>query len=148
LIVTRKVILLAVCSAFAWAQEAAKPSPSPQPAPQQTTPAPQPPAEDNPPEEDENEKPQVYSFNPIEAEHDIKIGTFYMHKGSYRAAAKRFEEATKWNPGMAEAYFHLGEAREKLKEKDAARAAFAKVVQLAPDSKEGHDAKKKLTGKL
>jgi tetratricopeptide (TPR) repeat protein len=148
LIVTRKVILFAVCGVFAWAQEAAKPSPVQQTPPQQAAPSPQPPAEDNPPEEDEGEKPQVYSFNPIEAEHDIKIGAFYMHKGSYRAAAKRFEEATKWNPGMAEAYFHLGEAREKLKEKDAARTAYAKVVQLAPDSKEGHDAKKKLAGKL
>ena len=145
---TRKLILLAVCSALGCAQETAKPNPPEQAPPPQVAPAPQPPAEDNPPEEDEGEKPQVYSFNPIEAEHDIKIGTFYMHKGSYRAAAKRFTEATKWNPGLAEAYFHLGEAREKLKEKDAARAAYTKVVQLAPDSKEGKDAKKKLSGKL
>jgi tetratricopeptide (TPR) repeat protein len=148
LIVTRKLILLAVCGAFACAQEPAKPNPPEQAPPQQATPTPQPPAEDNPPEEDEGEKPQVYSFNPIEAEHDIKIGTFYMHKGSYRAAAKRFTEATKWNPGLAEAYFHLGEARENLKEKDAARAAYAKAAQLGPDSKEGREAKKKLSGKL
>jgi len=103
---------------------------------------------DNPPEEDETEKPTVYSFNPIQAEQEMKVGNFYMHKGSYRAAANRYEEASRWNPGLTEAYFRLAEAREKLKEPDAARKAFTRVVQLAPDSKLGKEAKHKLAGKL
>lgn len=134
---------------------AQQPTPPPPPPPEETKPqearppqSAQPPSEDNPPEEDDNEKPKVYTFNPIQAESEIKVGIFYMHKGSVRAAAKRFDEATKWNPNSAEAFYRLGEAREKLKEKDAARAAYQKVVLLSPDSKEGHDAKKKLAGKL
>jgi tetratricopeptide (TPR) repeat protein len=125
----------------------------PPPPPEQTKPPeakpPQsePPSEDNPPEEDDNEKPKVYTFNPIQAESEIKVGIFYMHKSSWRAAAKRFDEATRWNPNSAEAFFRLGEAREKLKEKDTARAAYQKVVLLSPDSKEGKEAKKKLSGK-
>lgn len=130
-------------------QTAPPPPPPPETKPQEKQPqTAQPPSEDNPPEEDDNEKPKVYTFNPIQAENEIKVGIFYMHKGSLRAAAKRFDEATKWNPNSAEAFLRLGEARERLKEKDAARAAYQKAVLLSPDSKEGRDAKKKLAGKL
>jgi tetratricopeptide (TPR) repeat protein len=114
------------------------------PPPEKAAPSPQASDEDNPPEEDEGEKPKVYSFNPIQAKNEITVGNFYWNKGSYRAAAKRYEEASRWNPGMVEAFFKLGEAREKLKQKDAARAAFTRVIQLAPDSKEGREAKRKL----
>lgn len=128
-------------------QQTPPPPPPEESKAQQQKPA-EPPSEDNPPEEDDNEKPKVYTFNPLQAENEIKVGQFYMHKGSFRAAAKRFDEATKWNPNSAEAFFRLGEAKEKLKEKDAARTAYQKVVLLSPDSKEGHEAKKKLAGKL
>lgn len=145
---TGLLFLFALDPSWARAQRPAPPPP-PETKPQEK-PAPtvQPPSEDNPPEEDDNEKPKVYTFNPIQAENEIKVGIFYMHKGSLRAAAKRFDEATKWNPNSAEAFFHAGEAREKLGERDAARSAFQKVVLLSPDSKEGREAKKKLTGKL
>jgi len=65
----------------------------------------------------------------------------------YRAALGRFQDATRYNPNSAEAFFHLGEAEEKLKHRDAARAAFEKVMRLAPDSKLAHEAKKKLSDK-
>jgi tetratricopeptide (TPR) repeat protein len=120
----------------------------PPPPPEKAAPSPQADDENNPPEEDEGEKPKVYSFNPIQAKNEIDAGNVYWHKGKYRGAARRYEEATRWNPGMAEAFFRLGEAREKLNEKDAARAAYARVVQVAPDSKWGRDAKHKLAGKL
>ena len=70
-----------------------------------------------------------------------------MHKGTvsgYRAALGRYERATKFNPSSAEAFFKVGEAEEKLKNKDAAKVAFQKVIQLAPDSKLAREAKKKL----
>jgi tetratricopeptide (TPR) repeat protein len=147
LIVTRSV--LPVIFALLLLPAGASPQQVPPPPPPEKAPAsPQAPDEDNPPEEDEGEKPKVYSFNPIQAKNEIDAGNVYWHKGSYRGAARRYEEATKWNPGMAEAFFRLGEAREKLKEKDAARAAFTRVVQLAADSKWGHEAKRKLAGKL
>jgi tetratricopeptide (TPR) repeat protein len=110
----------------------------------------QPPEEDNPPEEDASVAPKVYPLNPLESERNIKVGNFYMRQRTlrgYRAAAGRFEDATRYNPSSAEAFFRLGEAQEKLKNKDAARAAFQKVLQLAPDSKFAHDAKKKLGSK-
>ncbi len=107
----------------------------------------QPPEENLPPEEDEAVKPKIYPLDPLEAERNIRVGNFYMHRGrgnDYRAAAGRFEDATKYNPNNPEAFFKLGEAEEKLKHKERARSAFMKVTQIAPDSKLGKEAKKKL----
>lgn len=112
-------------------------------APQQA-----PPKEQAPPEEDETlQKPKEYSFNPLQAEKELRIGNFYFKKGSYKAAANRFREAAKWNPGYAEAYMRLGDAEEKLKDKKAARQAYAKFVELAPEDKRAEAIKKKLGGK-
>ncbi|MFL6416199.1 MAG: tetratricopeptide repeat protein, partial [Bryobacteraceae bacterium] len=69
------------------------------------------------------------------------------HKGKYRAAAGRYSRATKYNPNSPEAFFKLGEAEAKLKNTDAARQAFRKVMALAPDSKLASEAKKKLGSK-
>jgi tetratricopeptide (TPR) repeat protein len=109
-----------------------------------------PPDETLPPEEDESVAPKVYPLNPLESDRCVKVGNFYMHKGTaqgYRAALSRYEEATKYNPSSPEAFFKIGEAHEKLKNNDAAKAAFQKVIQLAPDSKFAHEAKKKLSAK-
>ena len=100
--------------------------------------------EEVPPEEDEGLAPKVYTFNPLQADKEIRIGGFYFKKGSYKAAARRFEEATKWNPGLADAYLKWGEALEKLRNKPGAREAYTKFVELAPDDKRAPEIKKKL----
>lgn len=105
------------------------------------------PDESDPPEEDEAAKPKTYSFDPLEAERNIKVGQFYMRQHSdrgYRAAAGRFEDATKYNPKNAEAFFLLGTAEEKLRHKDRAEAAFRKVVELSPGTKLAKEAERKL----
>jgi len=107
----------------------------------------QPPDESEPPEEDESVAPEKFVLNPLESERNVKVGNFYMRKGTnagYRAALARFERATRFNPNNAEAFFKVGEAEEKLKNKDAAKAAFERVIQIAPDSKFAHEAKKKI----
>ncbi len=98
-----------------------------------------------PPEEDVN--PQAvreYTFNPLQASKEIRVGNYYFKKGSYRAAAKRFEEAVKWDPNAAEAYLRLGDTRIKLGDSTAARAAYEKYLEIAPDSKESNSIRKKL----
>lgn len=119
------------------AQES-KPKTPPQPKQQQ---------EQEPPEEDESFKPREYGFNPLKAQQDISIGNQYFKKHNYRAAFSRYEEATKWNPNLAEAYLRLGEAAEKLKDKAAAKQAYQKYIELAPDSKEAEQLKKTWGGK-
>jgi len=102
------------------------------------------PDEEQPPEEDESIAPEKYTLNPLESERNIKVGNYYWHKGKYRAAAGRYERAAKYNPSSAEAFFKLGEAQDKLKNKEAARVAYERVTKIAPDSKLAQEAKKKL----
>jgi tetratricopeptide (TPR) repeat protein len=114
----------------------------------QKTASPPPPAqEQEPPEEDENLKPKEYGFNPLQAAQDLKIGQFYYKKGNFKAAVRRFTDATRWDPNLAEAFLRLGETEERLKDKKAAEAAYAKYLELAPESKEAATLRKKLGGK-
>ena len=100
--------------------------------------------EQAPPEEDEAEKPKEYSFNPLQAEKELRIGNFYFHKGSYKAAAQRYREATRWNGNLAEAYFRLGEAEEKQKDWKLAREAYEKFLELAAEDKRSPEIRKKV----
>lgn len=126
--------LLALLSAgAALPQRAKKPPPAAQPG--------------EPPEEDESLIPKEYSFNPLQATKEIKVGNYYFKKGNFRAASMRFEEATKWNAKEAEAWLRLGDAREKLKDKKGAREAWQKYVELGADAKLVDEVKKKLARK-
>ena len=108
-----------------------------------------PPAQEEqaPPEEDEGLKPKTYSFNPLQAQKEIQIGSYYWKKGRFKAAAGRFREATHWNQTNAEAWLRLAEAEEKLKDAKAAREAYEKYVALAPDAKNADAIRKKLARK-
>lgn len=100
-----------------------------------------------PPEEDETLAVKEYSFNPLQAEKELRVGNFYFKKGSYRAAALRFREATRWNPRFAEAWLRLGEAQEKLGDAKAAREAYEKFLELAPRHKRADEVRRKLESK-
>ena len=97
-----------------------------------------------PPEEDASAKPKEYSFNPLQAEKEMQTGKFYLHRGKYRPAAERFREAARWNPTLAEAWEWLGEAEEKGHDKKAAREAYSKYLEMAPDAKDAKEIKKKI----
>ena len=107
-------------------------------------PAPQPPIEQEPPEEDANLKPKEYSFNPLQAKKELQVGEEYWKKRSYKAAAGRFREATRWNPNLAEAWLRLGEAEEKRKNPKDAKEAYAKYLELQPDAKDAAEIRKKI----
>ena len=133
-------ILVVLLAATSWAQDdkgLKKSRPAEQAKPE----------EQEPPEEDDSLKPKEYSFNPLEAERDLKVGNYYFKKGNYKAAASRFREATRWNPTFAEAFLRLGDSEEKLKNKPGAQEAYAKYLELAPDAKDAEGVKKKLAGK-
>lgn len=88
--------------------------------------------------------PTEYVFNPLQASKELKIGDFYTKKGSHKAAAGRYLEATRWNPSLAEAWRKLGEAREKLNDKKGAAEAYKKFLDLAPDDASASDIRKRL----
>jgi tetratricopeptide (TPR) repeat protein len=117
-----------------------------QASPQQT-PAPPKPSEEQvqlPPEEDKSQIPKQYSFNPLQSKKEVTVGEFYFKKGDFKAAARRFDEATKWNDGNAEAWLRLGETGERTKDLKAAAEAYEKYLQLAPDTKNASDVRKRL----
>ena len=108
---------------------------------------PQPPVgskEVDPPEEDKSVAPTEYSFNPLQAEKDLKVGNYYWKQGKFRAAEARFREATRWNENYGEAWLRLGEAEEKLKDPKAARDAYTKYLQVAADAKNAAEIRKRL----
>jgi tetratricopeptide (TPR) repeat protein len=140
------IALLAVCLASLYAQDAKEQPQSAQPKGELKRE--RPPAAKGepqaPPEEDEAVAPTVYSFNPLQAEKDMRVGDYYLKQGSFRAAAGRYREATRWNAGSGEAWKRLGEASEKLRDLPSAREAYAKYLSLAPDAKDASRIKKKL----
>ena len=97
-----------------------------------------------PPEEDAGAVPKTYSFNPLQSKKEVTVGEFYLKKGDARAAAGRFREATKWNDGNADAWLRLAEAQEKNKDLKAAREAYEKYLQVAPDAKNASEVRKRI----
>ena len=107
-------------------------------------------------EEDEDLVQETeYAFNPVQAAKEFRIGNFYWKKGSFRAAAGRYEEATLWDPDFADAYWKLAEAHERIAEKEfvekdkqlalvAARSAYEKYIELKPKSKQAKKARQRL----
>lgn len=101
-----------------------------------------------PPEEDVTLQPkEEYVLNPLQAAKELRIGNFYFKKGSYKAAMRRFEEATKWDPNSAESWYRLGEAQNKLGNQKEGREAWAKYLQLEPEGKHADSVKKRLNQK-
>jgi len=136
--VVRKVAIGFLLTGILFAQD------DPQLKKRSDQPKPQQQQDQEPPEEDESIAPKTYSFNPLEAEKDLKVGLYYFKKGNYKASTSRFREATLWNPTYAEAFLRLGESEEKLKDKKAADEAYTKYLALAPDAKDAESIKKKL----
>jgi tetratricopeptide (TPR) repeat protein len=100
------------------------------------------PGDESLPEEDESERKTEYTYNPLQAQHELNVGNFYFRNKKYNSALGRYSEATKWNPGWPEAYLKLGETEAKLHQNDAAKKSLDKVIQLSPDSKEARQARK------
>ena len=138
----RSLILAAVAVNAVFGQQQ-PPKPVPPPPAGASKPQ-QDPVEVEPPEEDEALKPKEYSFNPLEAQRDLRTGEYYFKKGNFKAAAKRFEEATMYDPNFADAFLRLGDARGKLHDKKGAKTAYQKYIELKPDSKLATSVKKKI----
>jgi tetratricopeptide (TPR) repeat protein len=115
------------------------------PLPAQQKQAPSKQAEEEPPEEDESFKPKEYTLNPLESERNVTAGNFYFKKGNYKAASRRYMEATRWDPSAAAAFLKLAESDEKMRDRDGARDAYTKYLALVPDAKNAAEIKKKIT---
>jgi tetratricopeptide (TPR) repeat protein len=98
-----------------------------------------------PPEEDKALAASTeYSFNPLQSVKDVNVGNQYFKNHKYRAAELRYTSATRWNDGNAEAWLHLGEVEERLRDADKAKAAYQKYLDLAATDKHAAEIRKKL----
>ena len=107
-------------------------------------PGPKPGAVAAPPEEDTSIAVTEYSFNPLQSEKEISVGNQYYKLGNYRAAQRRFQEATKWNDGNSHAWLRLGEAAEKTKDRQIAKEAYAKFLKIEPEAKNAPEIRKRV----
>src|SRR5581483_5185251 len=123
-------------------QDTAKPQDKKQPELKRDRTPPTSDKEEVPPEEDTSLTRDDYSFNPLQSQRDVIVGDEYRKKGNFKAAANRYRTATMRNEGNSDAWLKLAEARQKLKDKDGAREAYSKFLELAPDSKKAEEVRK------
>ena len=94
--------------------------------------------------EDDPDRPKEYSYNPFQAEKEVEVGNYYMRKGSYTAAVKRYQEALKWKPNWALPYLKMGQAFEKKNDPVHAAEALRKYLELTPNAKKAKALRKQI----
>jgi tetratricopeptide (TPR) repeat protein len=79
------------------------------------------------------------TYDPVSAEEDVEVGTFYMHKGDYDAAISRFQDAIRLRSNFAKPRLLAAEAYEKKGDKAGAVKCYKDYLQAFPHAS---DAKK------
>jgi tetratricopeptide (TPR) repeat protein len=88
--------------------------------------------------------PDQPTWDPLRAEKDMQVGTYYMHKGDLDAAMDRFEDATLAKPGYALPFRYLGEAQEKKGMKKKAIQSYKRYLDLYPKAEDKDKIQKKI----
>ena len=84
------------------------------------------------------------TWDPLRAEKDMQVGTYYMHKGDIDAAIDRFEDATLAKPGYAIPFRLLGEAQEKKGMKKKAIKSYQRYLDLYPKAEDKDKIQKRI----
>jgi tetratricopeptide (TPR) repeat protein len=106
-------------------------------------PASQPPTV-SPPAKPSAAKPDAGAYDPVTAEDDIEVGTFYMHKGDIDAAISRFQDAIRARSNFAKPRLLLAEAYERKNDKTTAVKYYKEYLQVYPKAPDA----KKIQGKI
>ena len=89
------------------------------------------------------------NYNPLPAENDVEVATFYVRKGDPDAAIPRLEEAIKLKPDYAKPRLMLGDIYEKKGDKQNAvkyYSDYLRVYPHAPDAKKIRQKIAKMSG--
>jgi Tfp pilus assembly protein PilF len=84
------------------------------------------------------------NYNPLPAEKDVEVGTFYMHKGDLDAAIGRFEDAIEQKPNYARPRLLLAEIYEKKKEITSAIKYYKEYLEVYPHASDAKRIQKKI----
>ena len=137
-------LLLAALAPLFAQDQTIPPTPPPKPQLEERTPPKTSGKQAVPAEEDKSFLKDEHSFNPLQSQKSIEAGDHYMRNGKLQGAAWRYQDATMWNDGNAEAWEKWGQAEEKLKDMKAAKDAYAKYLELSPNAKDAAAIRKKL----
>ena len=85
-----------------------------------------------------------HKYDAYNAEKDIEVGTFYMHKGDLDAAIPRFEEAASLRPNYGKPRLLLAEAYEKKKDPETALKYYKEYLKVYPDAPDAKKIQKKI----
>jgi len=88
--------------------------------------------------------PDQPKWDPLQAERDMQVGEYYMHKGDLDAAIDRFEDAAAAKPGFALPYKYLGEAQEKKGMKKKAIQSYKRYLDLYPKAEDKDKIQKRI----
>jgi tetratricopeptide (TPR) repeat protein len=91
---------------------------------------------------------ELPKYNPLPAEQDVDVGTYYMHKGDPDAAISRFEDAIQLKADYAKPRMLLAQIYEKKGDKANAVKYYKEYLQVyphAPDAKKVQAKIEKLT---
>ena len=75
---------------------------------------------------------ELPKYNPLPAEQDIEVGTYYMHKGDTDAAISRFEDAIQLKADYAKPRMLLAQIYEKKGDKMNAAKYYKEYLQVYP----------------
>ena len=78
------------------------------------------------------------------AQKDIEVGTFYLHKGDTAAAIDRFHHATETRPTLSKPWELLGEAYEKMDDKEEALKSYQQYLKIQPGAADAKKVQKKI----
>lgn len=93
---------------------------------------------------------QGQKYDPLPAEKDVEVGTFYMHKGNLDAAIARFEDAIQMKANYAKPRLLLAQIYEKKGDKASAVKYYKEYLRVyphAPDAKKIQEKIEKLTAR-
>jgi tetratricopeptide (TPR) repeat protein len=121
--------------------------PPPTPPSDPTNPPPAPPKKPDTKQKSDSatkNSPDQPTWDPLRAEKDMQVGTYYMHKGDLDAAIDRFEDATLAKPGYALPFRYLGEAQEKKGLKKQAIKSYKRYLDLYPHAEDKDKIQRKI----
>jgi tetratricopeptide (TPR) repeat protein len=137
-------LLLAGIMPLAAQEQTTPPDTAPKPQLEQRTPPKTSGKQAVPAEEDKSFLSEEHSFNPLQSQKSVEVGDHYLRNGKLQGAIYRYQDATLWNDGNAEAWLRLAKAQEKMKDTKAAKDAYRKYLELSPDAKDAAAIRKKL----
>lgn len=101
-------------------------------------------AEAGSPSDNPDQPLDPHKFDRLNAEKDIDVATFYMHKGDPDAAIPRLEEAARLRPDYGKPRLLLAECYEKKHDPDSAIKYLKEYLNVYPHAPDAEKVRKKI----